>query len=159
MNIKFTKINDKAIDPKVNNDGSISIFAADLQQAVDGARKPVLVYHTGITVEMDNDYVLLMYPGKYNVAKSLSFESDHLIDNEYVNSLPADEEGKVNKREIIVEYKVSTDAMPVTYTMNEEVARLFPIQKTMAAIAITTEPKMEEVVENVVETVEPTQEN
>lgn len=157
MNIKFKKISEKAIEPKLNNDGSISMFACDIQQAVDNARRTVIIYNTGFEVTVENDYNLLVFPAKYNVSKSVSFQSDMLYSGLDVNSFGEDKSGDnqgKNSKEFIVEYKIDTNAIPAMYNAGSEIARLYPIRKEgvlldiaeyVAPVAQTEEPVVESV--------------
>lgn len=145
MNIRFKKISDKAKDPLINEDGSISIFATDLQQAVDQVRRAVLVYHTGLEITLESGYNAIVTPGKYNVTRSVSFESDMIYSGLEPNALNGDE-GKGNAKEFVVEYKINTDVLPVAYQQGAEIARLYPIKKESVSLDIDeyVEPASEE---------------
>lgn len=149
MNFKFKQIDIEAIAPKLNEDGSISLYATKVQQAVDATRKPVLVFHTGYEIILDNDYNLIAVPGKHNVSKSLSFESDMIVSSDYMNPLPTQDE--LNNKEFVVEYKITTDVMPVTYNAGDEVVRLFPVKKLDVTFDVEKELEMEEIVPEVEE--------
>jgi len=148
MEIKFTKVREDAIDPIINTDGSVSVFNVAAESAFDAARKPVLVYRTGLSVNIPEDYIMLVTPPRSNVTRSISLEKDMILTNDNPSAIE-------DNKELTIEYKVTTDAAPIMYSKNEEVARLYPIQKTTFTItideyvapAVTTDDKVEEKIE------------
>lgn len=129
MEIKFTKVRENAIDPVLNSDGSVSIFAINAESAFDAARKPVIVYSTGLSVNIPEDYIALVTPPRSNVTRSVSLEKDMILTNDNPSAIK-------DNNELTIEYKITTDAAPITYSKDEEVARLYPIKKTKFTITI-----------------------
>lgn len=144
MEFKFTKVRENAIDPVINEDGSISVYNIDTETAFDAARKQVIVYRTGLTVNVPEGYVLLVTSPRSNVIRSVSLEKDLILDNTNQSAL-------ADQKELTFEYKITTDATPIMYSPGEEIARLFPIKKADFTITVDGFTPAEEVVEEVKE--------
>lgn len=129
MTIKFKKINEQAVTPEYNEDGTISLFGIEVKQAFDITNRPVMVYHTGITMDIPEGYNVLAFAPKRHVTTSLIFSRDSFISNELMSA-------PTQTGEIVVEYKIDTNIIPAAYNIGEEIVRLYLVKKEDTSIEV-----------------------
>lgn len=129
MTIKFKKLSEKAVTPEYNEDGTISLFSVEVKQAFDITNRPVMVYHTGLTLDIPTGYNLLAFAPKRHVTTSLTFSRDNFISEYTMQNLTDD-------KEIVVEYKIDTNTVPAAYSIGEEILRLYLVKKEDTAIEV-----------------------
>lgn len=114
MEVKFKKVHSDATIPSYAHDGDagLDLTAISFTQEYDRSGKLVLVYHTGIAVEIPEGYVGLLFMrssvSKYSVSMT---NAVGIIDCIY-------------RGEIMVKMKLTTDAVPTIYQPGEKIAQL-----------------------------------
>lgn len=114
MEVKFKKVHSDATIPSYAHDGDagLDLTAISFTQEYDRSGKLVLVYHTGIAVEIPEGYVGLLFMrssvSKYSVSMT---NAVGVIDCIY-------------RGEIMVKMKLTTDAVPTIYQPGEKIAQL-----------------------------------
>lgn len=114
MEVKFKKVHSDATIPSYAHDGDagLDLTAVSFTQEYDRSGKLVLVYHTGIAVEIPEGYVGLLFMrssvSKYSVSMT---NAVGVIDCIY-------------RGEIMVKMKLTTDAVPTIYQPGEKIAQL-----------------------------------
>ena len=114
MEVKFKKVHSDATIPSYAHDGDagLDLTAVSFTQEYDRSGKLVLVYHTGIAVEIPEGYVGLLFMrssvSKYSVSMT---NAVGVIDCIY-------------RGEIMVKMKLTTDAIPTIYQPGEKIAQL-----------------------------------
>lgn len=128
MELKFKKLNyvqnDKNGNPTIaesngvlptkahSTDAGYDLTATRITQEVDEAGKIILVYHTDIAVELPENTVGLIFMRSSVSKRSLTLTNAvGVLDESY-------------RGEIIVKFKVTTDALPRIYTVGEKIAQL-----------------------------------
>lgn len=114
MELKFKKLSEDAVLPSYANDGDagMDLVATSFTQEFDKSGKLVLVYHTGLAVEIPKGYMGLIFMRSSVCKKSLSMcNAVGIIDFGY-------------RGEILVKFKITTDALPTIYKPGEKVAQL-----------------------------------
>lgn len=128
MELKFKKLNyvqnDKDGNPTIiestgvlpikahPTDAGYDLTATRITQEVDGAGKIVLVYHTDIAVELPMNTVGLIFMRSSVSKRSItSCDAVGVVDSGY-------------RGELIVKFKVTTDALPRIYNVGEKIAQL-----------------------------------
>lgn len=93
-------------------DAGLDLYATRITQEVDNSGKLVLVYHTDLAVEIPEGYcgLLMMKPSISKRSIALTNGVD-LIDTVY-------------RGELMAKFKVTTDAIPTVYTIDEPFAQL-----------------------------------
>lgn len=114
MKVNFKKLHADAVTPSYAHDGDagIDLTAVSFTQEYDRSGKLVIVYHTGIAVEIPEGYVGLLFMrssvSKYSVSMT---NAVGVIDCIY-------------RGEIMVKMKLTTDAVPTIYQPGEKIAQL-----------------------------------
>lgn len=114
MIVNFKKLHADAVTPSYAHDGDagIDLTAVSFTQEYDRSGKLVIVYHTGIAVEIPEGYVGLLFMrssvSKYSVSMT---NAVGVIDCIY-------------RGEIMVKMKLTTDAVPTIYQPGEKIAQL-----------------------------------
>lgn len=95
-----------------STDAGLDLYATRITQEVDNSGKMILVYHTDIAVEIPEGYVGLLFM-KSSVSKRsiILANAVGVIDCCY-------------RGEIMLKYKVTTDAIPTIYTPDEACGQL-----------------------------------
>lgn len=123
MELKFRKLREDAVEP-INSDSGISLANIGFTQEFDRSGKMILAYHTGLSVEIPEGYVGLIFS-----EPSISQRSLALTDG--VGILSSGNDG-----EIVVKFKITTDALPTIYNKEELIARMIviPIEQVKVSI-------------------------
>lgn len=137
MDIKFKKIKvdnlpENAVEVKLptrahSTDAGIDLFCTHVTQEVDNSGKIVLVYHTGLAVEIPEGFVGLLF-----MKSSVSNRSVRLTNA--VGVIDAGYRG-----ELIGKFKTTTDAVPTIYANGEAFAQLVMVPCVLGDITIVDE--------------------
>lgn len=117
MELKFKKLQEDAVLPSYANpnDAGLDLTAISFTQEFDKSGKLVLVYHTGLSVEIPEGHVGLIFMRSSISQRSMSMcNAVGVIDCDY-------------KGEILVKFKITTDALPTIYQPGEKIAQLVVI--------------------------------
>lgn len=126
MELKFKKLQEDAVLPSYANpnDAGLDLTAISFTQEFDKSGKLVLVYHTGLSVEIPEGHIGLIFMRSSVSQKSMSMcNAVAVIDCDY-------------KGEILLKFKITTDALPTIYQPGEKIAQL----------VVMPYPKMEPVI-------------
>jgi len=94
------------------SDAGLDLYSTRITQEVDNSGKLVLVYHTDIAVEIPEGYVGLLFMKSGVAKRSISLcNAVGVIDCGY-------------RGEIMLKYKVTTDAIPTVYQPGEACGQL-----------------------------------
>ena len=120
MELKFKKLQEDAVLPSYANpnDAGLDLTAISFTQEFDKSGKLVLVYHTGLSVEIPEGHMGLISQRSMSMCNAVG-----IIDCDY-------------KGEILVKFKITTDALPTIYQPGEKIAQL----------VVMPYPKMEPVI-------------
>lgn len=114
MELKFKKLREDAVLPSYAHatDAGLDLANIGFTQEFDRSGKLVLVYHTGLSVEIPEGYVGLLFCRSSIAERSLTMTNCvGVIDCGYTG-------------EILVKFKISTDALPTIYKEGEKIAQL-----------------------------------
>ena len=114
MELKFKKLNEKAVLPTRSHstDASLDLTTYGFTQEVDASGKLILVYHTGLAVEIPEGYMGLLFMRSSVANKSLTLSNAvGILDSGY-------------RGEIMGKFKITTDAIPTVYQEGERVLQL-----------------------------------
>lgn len=117
MNVKFKKLHDDAKIPSYahDTDAGLDLTAVSFTQEFDKSNKLVLVYHTGIAVEIPEGHVGLIFMRSSISNKSISLTNAvAVIDSGY-------------RGELLLKYKITTDSLPTIYQPGEKIGQLIII--------------------------------
>ena len=117
MDVKFKKLHDDAKIPSYahNTDAGLDLTAVSFTQEFDKSNKLVLVYHTGLAVEIPEGYVGLIFMRSSVSNKSISLTNAvAVIDSGY-------------RGELLLKYKITTDSLPTIYQPGEKIGQLIII--------------------------------
>lgn len=117
MDVKFKKLHDDAKIPSYahNTDAGLDLTAVSFTQEFDKSNKLVLVYHTGLAVEIPEGYVGLIFMRSSISDKSISLTNAvAVIDSGY-------------RGELLLKYKITTDSLPTIYQPGEKIGQLIII--------------------------------
>lgn len=114
MEIKFKKFNEKAIAParQHSTDAGFDLTCIGVSTVRNECGQILLVYHTGIAVEIPEGYVGLIFPRSSIYKKSL----------EQTNAVGIVDSGYVG--EVIVVMRNTTDVVPAIYKEGDRFAQL-----------------------------------
>lgn len=129
MTVKFKKLNVDAVVPTYahNGDAGLDLTALSWSQEFDKSGKLILVYHTGLAVQIPQGYVGLLFMRSSVSERSLMLcNAVGVIDSSYTG-------------EILIKFKVTTDAVPTLYKPNEKVAQLVIVPFLHAELEEATE--------------------
>ena len=114
MELKFKKLNEKAVLPTRSHstDAGLDLTTYGFTQEVDASGKLVLVYHTGLAVEIPEGYMGLLFMRSSVATKSVTMTNCvGIIDSGF-------------RGEIIGKFKITTDSIPTVYQEGERVMQL-----------------------------------
>ena len=114
MEIKFKKLDPRAVAPvrAHNTDAGFDLVATDITTEVNECGQLILVYHTGLAVEIPEGYFGLFVPRSSVSKKSLNLvNSPGIIDAGY-------------RGEILGKFRSTTDVIPAVYKPGERFAQL-----------------------------------
>ena len=117
MDVKFKKLHEDAKIPSYahDTDAGLDLTAVSLTQEFDKSNKLVLVYHTGLAVEIPEGYVGLIFMRSSVSNKSISLTNAvAVIDSGY-------------RGELLLKYKITTDSLPTIYQPGEKIGQLIII--------------------------------
>ena len=117
MDVKFKKLHDDAKIPSYahDTDAGLDLTAVSFTQEFDKSNKLVLVYHTGLAVEIPEGYVGLTFMRSSISDKSISLTNAvAVIDSGY-------------RGELLLKYKITTDSLPTIYQPGEKIGQLIII--------------------------------
>ena len=115
MEVKFKKLSDKAVLPTKahKTDAGLDLTCTGIESEVNECGQFILVYHTGLAIEIPDGYVGLIYPRSSICKKSvMQTNSVGVIDSGY-------------RGEVLVKYRnTSGDSIPALYNIGERIAQL-----------------------------------
>ena len=114
MELKFKKLNEKAVLPTRahSTDAGLDLTTYGFTQEVDASGKLVLVYHTGLAVEIPEGHMGLLFMRSSVATKSVTMTNCvGIIDSGF-------------RGEIIGKFKITTDSIPTVYQEGERVMQL-----------------------------------
>ena len=117
MDVKFKKLHDDAKIPSYahDTDAGLDLTAVSFTQEFDKSNKLVLVYHTGLAVEIPEGHVGLIFMRSSVSNKSISLTNAvAVIDSRY-------------RGELLLKYKITTDSLPTIYQPGEKIGQLIII--------------------------------
>ena len=117
MDVKFKKLHEDAKIPSYahDTDAGLDLTAVSFTQEFDKSNKLVLVYHTGLAVEIPEGYVGLIFMRSSISNKSISLTNAvAVIDSGY-------------RGELLLKYKITTDSLPTIYQPGEKIGQLIII--------------------------------
>lgn len=117
MDVKFKKLHDDAKIPSYahDTDAGLDLTAVSFTQEFDKSNKLVLVYHTGLAVEIPEGCVGLIFMRSSVSNKSISLTNAvAVIDSGY-------------RGELLLKYKITTDSLPTIYQPGEKIGQLIII--------------------------------
>ena len=117
MDVKFKKLHDDAKIPSYahDTDAGLDLTAVSFTQEFDKSNKLVLVYHTGLAVEIPEGYAGLIFMRSSVSNKSISLTNAvAVIDSGY-------------RGELLLKYKITTDSLPTIYQPGEKIGQLIII--------------------------------
>ena len=93
----------------------LDLYPTRMTQEVDNSGKVVLVYHTDIAVEIPEGYVGLVAMKSSVSKRSITLTNAvGIIDSDY-------------RGEIMLKYKITTDAVPTVYSLEEAIGQLLVV--------------------------------
>ena len=117
MDVKFKKLHEDAKIPSYahDTDAGLDLTAVSFTQEFDKSNKLVLVYHTGLAVEIPEGNVGLIFMRSSISDKSISLTNAvAVIDSGY-------------RGELLLKYKITTDSLPTIYQPGEKIGQLIII--------------------------------
>ena len=114
MQLKFKKLSEKATLPvrAHKSDAGLDLTTVGISSVINECGQLMLVYHTGLAVEIPEGYVGLLFPRSSIYKKSLmATNSVGVIDSGY-------------RGEIMMVLKATTDVVPAVYKEGERFAQL-----------------------------------
>ena len=114
MEIKFKKLDPRAVAPvrAHESDAGFDLVCTDITTEINECGQLILVYHTGLAVEIPEGYFGLFVPRSSISKKSLSLlNSPGIIDAGY-------------RGEILGKFRSTTDVVPAVYKPGEKFAQL-----------------------------------
>ena len=117
MDVKFKKLHEDAKIPSYahDTDAGLDLTAVSFTQEFDKSNKLVLVYHTGLAVEIPEGHVGLIFMRSSVSNKSISLTNAvAVIDSGY-------------RGELLLKYKITTDSLPTIYQPGEKIGQLIII--------------------------------
>lgn len=114
MELKFKKLNEKAVLPTRahSTDAGLDLTTYGFTQEVDASGKLVLVYHTGLAVEIPEGHMGLIFMRSSVASKSLTLTNAVGIIDRFFSG------------EITLKFKVTTDSIPTVYQEGERIGQL-----------------------------------
>ena len=118
MELKIKRMTEDAILPirAHANDAGIDLTCTTITQEINDCGQLIIVYHTGLAMEIPEGYVGLLFPRSSIANKSLSLtNSVGVIDAGY-------------RGEIVAKMRSTTDVVPAIYKPGERFAQLVLVQ-------------------------------
>lgn len=116
MEIKFKKLKEDALSPELrDNSDKILIKSRSLTQELDKSNRIVLVYHTGLSVQIPEGHIGLLFP----IADAHKYSLD-MCDG--VSRIYPGDSG-----EITAKFKINTDSLPTVFQPQEDVLEMIVI--------------------------------
>jgi len=114
MTIKFKKLSDKAVQPvrATNSGAGYNLTAIGVSTEVNERGQLILVYHTGLSVEIPDGY-----EGTLRPAASIPSKTLRMI------GAPCSIKGTMDD-EIVARFIATTDVIPAVYKEDEQIAQL-----------------------------------
>lgn len=129
MELKIKRLNDKAIMPirAHKNDAGLDLTAIDITLELNEVGQTVLVYHSGLAVEIPEGYVGYLFPRSSIANKSIFLTNCvGVIDAGY-------------RGEIIAKMHITTDVRPSVYQVGERFAQLIVMPIPEVTVTEVTE--------------------
>ena len=114
MNINFKKLDQRAVAPvrAHESDAGFDLVATDITTEVNECGQLILVYHTGLAIEIPEGYFGLLVPRSSVYKKSLMLTNHAgVIDSGY-------------RGEVMAKFRSTTDVVPAVYKPGEKFAQL-----------------------------------
>lgn len=114
MTIKFKRLSDKAVAPVKahNTDAGFDLTVAGITTELNESGQVILVYHTGIAVEIPEGYFGMIVPRSSICKKPLQLvNSPGTVDAGYSG-------------EVVVKFRTTTDVVPSVYQQGERMCQL-----------------------------------
>lgn len=115
MEVKFKKLSDKATTPVYAYDGDagLDLTAVSVNSEINECGQFVIVYHTGLALEIPKGYVGLIFPRSSIANKSLTLTNCvAVIDSNY-------------RGEVLLKFKNTTgDSVPAVYPIGAKIAQI-----------------------------------
>ena len=115
MKVKFKKLSDKAVTPSYayEGDAGMDLTAVSVASEINECGQFVIVYHTGLAIEIPEGYVGYIFPRSSISKKSLNLTNCvAVIDSNY-------------RGELILKFKnTSGDSVPAVYALGDKIAQL-----------------------------------
>lgn len=114
MEVKFKRLSDKAVLPirAHKGDAGLDLTCTSINTAINECGQIILVYHTGLAVEIPEGYVGLLFPRSSIYKKSITLtNSVGVIDSGY-------------RGEIMAVFRTTTDVVPSIYKEGERFCQL-----------------------------------
>lgn len=114
MEIKFKKLDQRAVAPvRANNtDAGFDLVATDITTELNECGQLILVYHTGLALEIPEGYFAMLVPRSSIFKKSLTLTNcAGIIDSGY-------------RGEVLAKFRSTTDVVPSVYKAGERFAQL-----------------------------------
>jgi dUTP pyrophosphatase len=117
MKLKYKKLTEKAVTPTKahDTDAGFDLTVSSITTELGEDGQLIIVFHTGISIELPDNYVGLVYPRSSIYKKSLYFtNSVGVIDSGY-------------RGELIIRAKTNTNVVPSVYKEGDRFAQLIII--------------------------------
>lgn len=114
MNIKFKKLDERAVAPvrAHSTDAGFDLVATDITTEINECGQLILVYHTGLAVEIPEGHFGLLVPRSSISKKSLTLVNGAgILDGGY-------------RGEVMGKFRSTTDCVPAVYKPGERFAQL-----------------------------------
>jgi dUTP diphosphatase len=129
MELKIKRLNDKAIMPirAHKNDAGLDLTAVDITLEPNDAGQTVVVYHSGLAIEIPEGYVGYIFP-RSSIAKKSMFMTNcvGVIDSGY-------------RGEVIAKMHITTNGAPALYQVGERFAQLIIMPVPEVTVTEVTE--------------------
>lgn len=129
MTLKIKRLTEEAIMPirAHESDAGIDLTCTNITQELNECGQLILVYHSGIAVQIPEGYAGLLFPRSSIYKKSLTFtDCVGVIDSGY-------------RGEIMVKMRSTTDVVPAIYKPGERFAQLVLVETPSYTIEETSE--------------------
>lgn len=112
MQVKVKRLSDTAVMPTKahTSDAGFDLTCSDITTEINECGQLILVYHTGIAVEIPEGYFALLVPRSSIFKKSITLTNcSGVIDSGY-------------RGEILAKFRTTTDVVPSVYKVGERFA-------------------------------------
>lgn len=129
MEVKIKKLHEKAVVPVYSTEGAagMDLTAVDITTEIGEDGVPMLVYHTGISMEIPEGHVGLIFP-RSSIAKTslVLTNSVGVIDSDY-------------RGEIMLKFKLNTNTSGAVYRPEDRVAQMIIVPYPKVTFEVTEE--------------------